>query len=123
MTGRSIEEIARHEDHVWNSKDTRSGSKAWFRQENRNDEDESRAIKKPSTDLQKQIKGLPAERQPQFLAPQLAQMAETPPSGSGWLRELKLDGYRMQARKDGKQVQMLTRTGLDWTSRVRTVAT
>lgn len=31
VTGRSIEEIARNEDHVWNSKDTRSGNKAWFR--------------------------------------------------------------------------------------------
>lgn len=121
VTGRSIEEIARHEDHVWNSKDTRSGNKAWFRQKSR-DDDEPRVVKAPSGDLQKQIKGLPTERQPQFLAPQLAQMAETPPSGSGWLHELKLDGYRMQARKDGKQVRMLTRTGLDWTDRVRTVA-
>jgi bifunctional non-homologous end joining protein LigD len=49
-------------------------------------------------------------------------MAETPPSGAGWLHELKLDGYRMQARKDGSRVQMLTRTGLDWTSRMRSVA-
>jgi len=123
VTGRSIEEIARHEDHVWNSKDTRSGSKAWFRQESRGSGDELRVAKKPSAGLQRQLKELPTERQPQFLPPQLAQMAETPPSGSGWLHELKLDGYRMQARKDGKQVQMLTRTGLDWTSRVRTVAT
>src|SRR5260370_22285414 len=28
----------------------------------------------------------------------------------------------MQARKDGSSVQMLTRTGLDWTARVRAVA-
>ena len=32
VTGRSIDQIARSEDHVWNSKDTRSGSQAWFRQ-------------------------------------------------------------------------------------------
>jgi bifunctional non-homologous end joining protein LigD len=122
VTGRSIEEIARHEDHVWNSKDTRSGKKAWSRQESRDEGRDSKDTKSSSIELKRQIKALPTEQQPQFLTPQLAQMAETPPSGSGWLHELKLDGYRMQARKDGKQVQMLTRTGLDWTDRVRAVA-
>ena len=45
-----------------------------------------------------------------------------PPSEKGWLHELKLDGYRMQACKDGPSVQMLTRTGLDWTARMLTIA-
>ena len=45
-----------------------------------------------------------------------------PPAAAGWLHELKLDGYRIQARKDGAKVQMLTRSGLDWTDRVRAVA-
>ena len=62
------------------------------------------------------------KRQPEFVTPQLALLAAKPPSEAGWLHELKLDGYRMQARKDGSGVQMLTRTGLDWTQRVRTVA-
>ncbi len=56
------------------------------------------------------------------MKPQLALEAETPPEGAGWLHELKLDGYRMQARKDGARVQMLTRTGLDWTARMRAIA-
>ncbi len=43
---------------------------------------------------------LPKESQPTFIPPQLAQQAETPPANSGWLHELKLDGYRIQARKD-----------------------
>ena len=63
-----------------------------------------------------------SERQPSFVAPQLALQALSPPAGEGWLHELKLDGYRMQARKDGSGVQMLTRKGLDWTDRVRSVA-
>ena len=121
VTGRSIEEIARSEDHVWNSKETASGKKAWFRKESR-DHGAPESAKKASAELQAQIKDLPQENQPGFLPPQLAVMEETPPSGSGWLHELKLDGYRMQARKDGKRVQILTRTGLDWTSRVRAVA-
>src|ERR1700758_2128774 len=35
VTGRSIDQIAASKDHVWNSKDTRSGSQAWYRQESK----------------------------------------------------------------------------------------
>ncbi|RZU43467.1 DNA ligase D [Edaphobacter modestus] len=122
VTGRSIEEIARNEDHVWNSKDTRSGSKAWFRKESRDAKAEAPAAKTVPAKLLERIDELPEEQQPGFIPPQLALMAETPPSEDGWLHELKLDGYRMQARKDGTKVQMLTRTGLDWTARVKSVA-
>ncbi len=38
------------------------------------------------------------------------------------MHELKLDGYRVQARKHGTTVQLLTRTGLDWTHRMKPVA-
>ena len=31
--------------------------------------------------------------------------------------EIKLDGYRMAARIDNGRVQLLTRTGLDWTAK------
>src|SRR3984957_1035790 len=52
---------------------------------------------------------------PQFVPPQLSKPAEKPPSGPQWLHEIKLDGYRMAARIDNGRVQLLTRTGLDWT--------
>jgi ATP dependent DNA ligase domain len=42
---------------------------------------------------------------------------EKPPSGPQWLHEIKLDGYRMAARIDNGRVQLLTRTGLDWTEK------
>lgn len=114
-TGRTMEEIAHSEDHVWNSKDTAKGGKAWFRQE-------ARTAKSNGKELGRGLKHLPKERQPTFVKPELALLATVPPSGEGWLHELKLDGYRMQARKDGARVQMLTRTGLDWTERMRAVA-
>src|SRR6202044_3111011 len=53
---------------------------------------------------------------PQFVLPQLSQPVEKPPSGPQWLHEIKLDGYRMAARIDNGRVQLLIRTGLDWTS-------
>ena len=116
VTGRTMEEIARNEDHVWNSKDTVKGGKAWFRQETKAGSEPARL------DLTKSLKGLPKETQPKFVAPELAQMAAAPPAGAGWLHELKLDGYRVQARKDGSNVQMLTRKGLDWTHRMKAIA-
>jgi len=138
VTGRTMGQIARNEDYVWNSKDTARG-KAWYRKVGRSDEaneknpplrsDEpqmsSVAGKKRPMSMdafEKSLSKLPKENQPGFVAPQLALPALSPPAGEGWLHELKLDGYRMQARKDGSGVQMLTRKGLDWTHRVRAVA-
>jgi DNA ligase D-like protein (predicted ligase) len=56
-------------------------------------------------------------RLPAFIPPQLSQPVEKPPSGPQWLHEIKLDGYRMAARIDNGRVQLLTRTGLDWTDK------
>src|ERR1700683_1686166 len=54
---------------------------------------------------------------PSFVPPPLPQPVEKPPSGPQWLHEIKLDGYRMAARIDNGRVQLLTRTGLDWTGK------
>src|SRR5271163_1700614 len=54
---------------------------------------------------------------PQFVSPQLSQPVEKPPSGPQWVHEVKLDGFRMAARIDNGRVQLLTRTGLDWTNK------
>jgi bifunctional non-homologous end joining protein LigD len=51
------------------------------------------------------------------VAPQLSQLVEKPPSGPQWVHEIKLDGFRMAARIDNGRVQLLTRTGLDWTAK------
>ncbi|SEO31487.1 bifunctional non-homologous end joining protein LigD [Rhodospirillales bacterium URHD0017] len=44
------------------------------------------------------------------------------PAGHGWLHELKYDGYRLHARVDGRDIRLLTRTGLDWSHRYRRTA-
>jgi bifunctional non-homologous end joining protein LigD len=49
--------------------------------------------------------------------PCLATLVAATPEGSGWVHEIKFDGYRLQARIDGGEVQLLTRNGLDWTHR------
>jgi bifunctional non-homologous end joining protein LigD len=59
---------------------------------------------------------------PAFVEPALAKLVESAPKGSEWLHEIKFDGYRMQARLDGGEVQLLTRKGLDWTAKFKPVA-
>jgi ATP-dependent DNA ligase len=51
---------------------------------------------------------------PRWTRPQLCQLVATAPSGPQWLHEIKLDGFRMSARIERGNVQLLTRTGLDW---------
>jgi DNA ligase D-like protein (predicted ligase) len=60
---------------------------------------------------------------PPFVPPQLSQPVEKPPSGPQWMHEIKLDGYRMAARIANGRVQLLTRTGLDWTHKYPSAAT
>jgi len=111
VTKRSLEQIAANEDHIWNSKDTGS-KKAWIRK----DSNKSEAVSSES------LSKYPKEPLPHFIHPQLATQTTQPPSNAGWLNELKLDGYRIQARLDQGKVELLTRTGLDWTHRMKTVA-
>lgn len=59
---------------------------------------------------------------PSFIAPCLATLATEPPIGSEWAHEIKYDGYRLQARIDAGAVQLLTRSGLDWTGKFGALA-
>ena len=68
------------------------------------------------------IKAAPSSQLPDFIAPQLCQAVARPPSGSGWLHEIKFDGYRVQLRVQGGQATLRTRKGLDWTSKFGAIA-
>jgi bifunctional non-homologous end joining protein LigD len=133
VTGRSIEQIAASEDHVWNSKDTANpNAKAWHRNDKSSDAPAlatstpkvvANTVHAAAPAVAIKLPQAPKEPLPPFIPPQLASQATAPPSAAGWLHELKLDGYRIQARKNGSQVQLLTRTGLDWTHRMKSIAT
>ena len=51
---------------------------------------------------------------PGFILPCQRALAEHPPSGPGWLHEIKFDGYRLIARNDGVQVRLWARTTSDY---------
>jgi bifunctional non-homologous end joining protein LigD len=120
ITGRSLDQITANEDHVWQS--------------NRPEKPATNRVPQVSTlrpgkesppspkALALDLDTLPKESQPTFLKPQLAQETQSPPEGNAWIHELKLDGYRLQARKSGSKVSLRTRSGLDWTARMRTIA-
>ncbi|RDZ28682.1 DNA ligase D [Lysobacter silvisoli] len=56
---------------------------------------------------------MPAEQ-----SPQLATLRAHPPSGDGWLHEVKWDGYRMLGHVRAGAVRLLSRNGLEWRERV-----
>jgi bifunctional non-homologous end joining protein LigD len=54
---------------------------------------------------------------PDFIEPCLPSPADRPPSGAGWVHEIKHDGYRLMARRDPISIRLLTRNGHDWSPR------
>jgi bifunctional non-homologous end joining protein LigD len=52
-----------------------------------------------------------------FIAPCLPSKTDKLPSGSEWLHEIKHDGFRIIARKNGAQVRLYSRPGNDLTYR------
>src|SRR5262252_2732365 len=52
-----------------------------------------------------------------FIAPCLPTKTDELPSGGSWLHEIKHDGFRIIARKDGERVRLYSRPGNDFTHR------
>jgi bifunctional non-homologous end joining protein LigD len=52
-----------------------------------------------------------------IIEPCLPQPAKAPPSGPGWIHEIKHDGFRIMARRDGARIRLITRHGNDFTDR------
>ena len=54
---------------------------------------------------------------PRWVEPQLSKLVAKAPTGPNWVHEIKFDGYRMAAPIERGKVQLLTRSGLDWTAK------
>jgi bifunctional non-homologous end joining protein LigD len=54
--------------------------------------------------------------------PCLPRPAKKPPAGEGWIHEIKHDGFRIIARRDGHRVRLTSRNGRDLTYRFPLVA-
>jgi ATP-dependent DNA ligase len=44
-------------------------------------------------------------------------LSAEPPAGTGWIHEIKQDGFRTLIRVTGKDVRAFTRSGLDWSDK------
>ncbi len=97
-TGRTVGEIAKEKTRVWRS--------------NRGNADTIPA------DRLDRVPGAVKAPMPDWIRPQLATLADGVPHGTGWLHEIKLDGYRiLSCVRDGR-VRLLSRNGKDWTRKL-----
>ena len=58
---------------------------------------------------------------PGFIAPCNPTLKAVVPTGERWLYEIKHDGYRIQAHLAAGKPALLTRSGLNWTGRLRSL--
>jgi bifunctional non-homologous end joining protein LigD len=57
-----------------------------------------------------------------FIQPCQPTLVANPPAGRGWLHEVKHDGFRILARKQGEDVALWTRHGTDFAGRFPKIA-
>lgn len=77
--------------------------------------------RKPTDAPKARTDPVPEDPLPRFIAPQLCTLKDRPPSGTGWIHEIKFDGYRLQLKTTGA-VRLLTRNGHDWTQKFPSIA-
>ncbi len=68
------------------------------------------------------VAGSKAAPLPDFVAPCLARRQKQVPEGAQWVHEIKLDGYRLEARLANGEARLITRNNLDWTARFPRIA-
>ncbi len=126
LTGRDLEAIAKDKARVWNSnhkadKVKPNGNVQAAANGHKKKEARAEIRGRDDGDWSADLRGTPKEHLPKFVAPQLATLAKAPPTGDRWVHEIKLDGYRIQMRIDNEKekIELLTRTGLDWTHRMK----
>jgi len=57
-----------------------------------------------------------------FVAPCLPSKTDKLPSGSDWLHEIKIDGYRAQLHVHDGHITVYSRSGYDWTQQFSQIA-
>jgi len=63
------------------------------------------------------LKASRMSRLPKFIAPQVPILSADPREGSGWMHEIKHDGFRTLLRIDRGDVRAFTRGGHDWSDK------
>jgi bifunctional non-homologous end joining protein LigD len=134
VTGRSIEEIAAGKGgkkRVWHSNRVAKAEPNSHRAfKDKIGKIAARPASRPRAKTNRRATGANQKKEPKkrrsalpdFVPLSLATLYDQPPAGGEWLHEIKYDGYRMEARLDDGDVQLLTRKRQDWTQRFEPVA-
>ena len=114
-SGRTMKQIAEQRDAEWQSDREESKPAATKRAK--------AAPKKtvPRNGLAAELQKLPASK-PRFIAPMKPKLLEQPPSAGDWIYELKFDGFRIIAVKNGEKVSLVSRNGNELAARFAEVA-
>lgn len=107
VSGRGLAEVAAERDRLWHSKVVHPGGRV----DPGGPAKGEGGARMRLADLQGAVRGPLPRTQP--LA--LAMVVEEPPAGDDWLHEIKHDGYRIVARLEEGEVQLVSRNGKDWT--------
>ena len=78
--------------------------------------------KSKTSKSKKATRSTKAKPPPDFVPLSLATFYDAAPSGPDWLHEIKLDGYRTEARLEDGEARLLTRKQQNWTHRFPPVA-
>ena len=104
-SGRTMSQIAEGDDPVWHSDAGKAKA-------------DPKAANAPGKSPPKaRTAKTAAGKLPAFRDAQLATLVDHVPPGSGWLHEMKYDGYRALIAVAGNKARAFTRHGLDWSDR------
>jgi bifunctional non-homologous end joining protein LigD len=133
-SGRTMVQIAAQRDAEWqsNREDAKLSLKsriktALKKKDNRQEKSEpkeKRGRRSPAAAgslRKKELAKLPAGK-PRFIPPMKPRLLEAPPTAGDWMYELKFDGIRLIAVKNGEKVNLISRNGNELAGRFPEVA-
>ena len=136
ITGRTMKQIADDRDAEWETdrdkptnKSAVSNLKSRIQSALKKKESREKAVGCDSEDKVAQVSNLRSEEKqvenllhlpnakPRFIEPMKPRLVDAPPTHGDWLYELKFDGIRLIAIKDGTKVKLISRNKNDLTAR------
>lgn len=113
-TGRTMKQIAEQRDAEWkSSREKKSGSGKWKPAIKKKSAETKETTARPAAlpaQFKSKIRDLPAGRA-RFIPPMKPKLLEEPPTAGNWIYELKFDGIRLIAVKNGEKVNLISRNG------------
>ena len=127
-SGRTMQQIANERDAEWQSnrgdaaeeRERRSAAKSKKKTAAKSP---ARRTKSPApkAELAAELKALPAGK-PRFIPPMKPTLLEEAPTSGEWVYELKFDGFRIVAVKNGDKVNLVSRNGNELAARFPEIA-